>query len=61
MSYNLAQNDNGDNISRKFVAYVNEENKKILKAAFKESKGSVNISEELQNAVADFPGVVRCE
>lgn len=60
LSYNMAQNDKGD-ISRKFVAFANEQNKKMLKEAFKESRGSVNISEALQNSVADFAAVVRCE
>jgi len=33
----------------------------MLKEAFKESSGSVNISEALQNSVADFAAVVKCE
>ncbi len=56
----LAQNDKGD-ISRRFVAFRNDKSKKMLKEAFKESSGSVNISEALQNSVADFAAAVGCE
>jgi hypothetical protein len=33
----------------------------MLKEAFKESSSSVNISEAIQNSVADFAAAVRCE
>ncbi|HKG68635.1 MAG TPA: linear amide C-N hydrolase [Segetibacter sp.] len=58
--YDMAKNDKGD-ISGRFVAFRNDQNKKMLKEAFKESSGSVNIGEALQNSVADFAAAVGCK
>jgi choloylglycine hydrolase len=57
-SYNLNQDDKGD-ISKRFLVFNIEENKKMVKKAFKESEG-LNIKEELQDAVGQFAGGVKC-
>lgn len=57
-TYNMNQEGAG-NISKRFVAYNNEANTKLLKKAFKESKG-INIKEELQNSLGVFAGGVKC-
>lgn len=57
-SYNLNGDDKGD-ITRRFVVFDYEENKKMVKKAFKESEG-INIKEELQNAVGEFAERVKC-
>jgi penicillin V acylase-like amidase (Ntn superfamily) len=56
-SYNINQDDRGD-VSKRFVAFNNEANKKMLKTAFKES--GLSIKEELQSAVGEFAAEVRC-
>ncbi|MCW3108345.1 MAG: linear amide hydrolase [Segetibacter sp.] len=58
-SYNLNQDDKGD-ISKRFVAFNNEQNKKMLKEAFRESEG-INIKEELQDAVGEFARGIKCK
>lgn len=57
-SYNLNQDDKGD-ISKRFVAFNKQVNKKMLKQAFRESEG-ISIDEKLQDAVGDFAGVAKC-
>jgi penicillin V acylase-like amidase (Ntn superfamily) len=57
-SYNVNQPDKGD-IRNRFVVFNNDENRKMLKKAFKESEG-INIKEELQNAIGYFAGAVVC-
>lgn len=56
-SYNINQDDKGD-ISKRFIAFNNEANKKMLKQAFRES--GLNIKEELQNSLGEFVEAVRC-
>lgn len=58
-SYNLRSDDKGD-ISKNFTAYSNEQNKVVLKAAFKETGNSINIDERLQNSLVEFAARVRC-
>ena len=56
--YNMNQDHTGD-IGKNFIAFNTEENKKMLKAAFRES--GLPIKEELQNAAGDFAAAVRCK
>jgi penicillin V acylase-like amidase (Ntn superfamily) len=56
--YDLNQNDVGD-ISKRFAVYNNEENIRMLKAAFKESSG-LNITEEIQDRVGDLVKRIHC-
>ena len=59
MLYNISGRDAGE-LNKKFTNFSLEANKKILKTAFKETGGAINIDEQLQNAVAEFAGNVRC-
>jgi hypothetical protein len=53
LSYPVNKGDKGD-VSKNFTAYSNEENKKMLRQAFRESSSSISIAETLQNAVGEF-------
>ena len=57
--YNISGSDAGD-LNKKFTSFSSGQNRTILKTAFKETGGAININEQLQNAVADFVETVRC-
>lgn len=58
-SFNINQDGRGE-ISKDFVAFNNDDNKKMVRAAFNESLG-LHIDERLQKAVAEFPATLRCQ
>lgn len=59
LAFNMNQNAAG-NITKRFSTYSDAVNSKALKQAFKESKGEVNIDEQLQQAAADLAENVKC-
>jgi choloylglycine hydrolase len=59
LTYPINKGDKGD-VSKNFTAYSNEENKKMLRQAFRESSSSISIAETLQNAVGEFATEVKC-
>jgi len=58
--YNVNKGDKG-NISRSFATYSSQQNKLTLKTAFKESGNTIQINEQLQNLVAEFPTAIKCD
>ena len=59
MSFDINQNSGG-NISKKFAAYSGDVNNKMLNKAFNESKGQVEIPDELKKGVAAAAAGVKC-
>ena len=59
LMFNINSEGAGD-LNKRFMSFSPDNNRKILKTAFKETGGAINISEQLQNAVADFAEVVKC-
>lgn len=59
LALNVSQAQKGD-VTKKFSAYTNEMNKKMLKQAFANSRSRIQVDATLQNAMADNAAAVRC-
>ncbi len=59
MSFNMNENGGG-NINKRFTTYLPEVNTKMLTKAFNESKGQVEVADDLKRGVVTVAAGVRC-